>query len=124
MKKIKRKSDNNSSRNVVINFRVTPEQKGQIKSLAKRCGKSISRYMCEVGVGQHPRCRLTDKECDALSSLTDARADLVNIRSALSKKTDEQKLKFFNNPKFMKAWIDAVNRIIQHWENIETNILQ
>ena len=66
--------------------------------------------------------RLTKEEVDALNSLAIARTDLIKISNVLSKKTAEEKARFFKNEKFMRWWIDAVAGLVQHWYSIEENI--
>lgn len=68
--------------------------------------------------------RLTKDEVDALNSLAIARTDLIKISNVLSKKTAEEKARFFKNEKFMRWWIDAIAGLIQHWYSIEENIAQ
>ena len=103
-------------------YRCTDNQHEAIMALAKECGLSVSRYLVETALKHHPRQRLTKEEVDALNSLTMARADLINVRNVLSKKSDEEKAKYFRSEKFMRWWIDAVAELIQHWYSIEENI--
>ena len=90
--------------------------------LAKTCGVSLSRYIVEAGLKHHPRQRLTKEEIEALNSLALARMDLIKISNLLSKKTDEEKAKYFKSEKFMRWWIGAIADLIQHWYSIEENI--
>ena len=94
----------------------------QLQTLAKECGISLSRYVVETGLKHRPRMRLTKEEVDALNSLAIARTDLIKISNVLSKKTAEEKARFFKNEKFMRWWIDSVAGLIQHWYSIEENI--
>jgi len=66
--------------------------------------------------------RLTKVEVDALNSLAIARTDLIKISNVLKGKSEAEKTKFFSSVKFMKWWVDAVTRLIQHWHHIEENI--
>lgn len=106
----------------VHTYRCTKEELKQLQTLAKECGISLSRYVVETGLKHHPRMRLTKEEVDALNSLAIARTDLIKISNVLSKKTAEEKARFFKNEKFMRWWIDAVAGLIQHWYSIEENI--
>lgn len=119
---MRKKKINKKPGTKVYAYRCTLEEHDRIKALAKVCGLSINRYMVETAVNHHPRQRLTKVEVDALSSLTLARADLINISNVLRKKTDEEKAKYFKSEKFMRWWIDAVAGLIQHWYSIEENI--
>lgn len=103
-------------------FRCTDEVWSQLKELAKACGISLNRYLTETGLKHHPRQRLTKEDIDALNSLTFARTDLIKISNALSKLTDEEKLKIFKSEKFMTWWIKSVAELVQHWYSIEENI--
>ena len=103
-------------------FRCTDEVWLQLKAFAKKCGISLNRYLMETGLKHHPRQRLTKEEVDALNSLVYARTDLIKITSVLSKKTEEEKLKFFRTEKFMTWWIRSSAELIKHWYSIEENI--
>lgn len=103
-------------------FRCTNKQWEALKKLAKECGISLNRYLVETGLKHHPRQRLTPGESQALNSLTEARTDLIKIRSILRKASPGEKLKYFRSIKFMKWWIEAVERLIKHWYSIEENL--
>ena len=106
----------------VHSFRCTNEVWAQLRARAKECGISLNRYLTETGLKHHPRQRLTKEEVDALNSLVEARADLINISNVLAKKTAEEKMKLFRTEKVMTWWIRAVTKLIQHWKSIEENI--
>ena len=76
-------------------FRCTEEEFKKLQALAKECGLSLSRYVVETGLKHHPRMRFTKEEVDALNSLAIARTDLIKISNVLSKKTAEEKARFF-----------------------------
>ena len=103
-------------------FRCTDEDWKELKKLAKICGISIGKYLVETGKKHHPRQRLTPEESKVLNSLTEARTDLIKIRSKLRKATPEEKPKYFKSVKFMKWWVEAVERLIKHWYSIEENL--
>ena len=104
-------------------FRCTNKQWEALKKLAKECGISLNRYLVETGLKHHPRQRLTPEESQALNSLTEARTDLIKIRSILRKASPGEKPKYFRSNKFMKWWIEAVEALIKHWYSIEENII-
>lgn len=106
----------------VHSYRCTTEQYYTLKSLAKQCGLTLSRYILETSLKHHPRQRLTKEDVDALNSLSMARTDLIKISNVLAGKTAEEKSKLFRSEKFMKWWIDSVTGLIRHWYNIEENI--
>ena len=106
----------------VHSFRCTDKDWKELKRLGKVCGISIGKYLVETGLKHHPRQRLTPEESKALNSLTEARTDLIKIRSILRKASTGEKLKYFRSNKFMKWWIEAVEALIKHWYSIEENI--
>ena len=106
----------------VHTYRCTSRELCKLKSLAAECGMSLSRYVVETALRHHPRQRLTKEEVDALNSLAIARTDLIKITNVLSRKTDEEKARYFRSEKFMRWWVDAVAVLIQHWHSIEENI--
>ena len=103
-------------------FRCTDKDWKELKRLGKVCGISIGKYLVETGLKHHPRQRPTPEESKALNSLTEARTDLIKIRSILRKASTGEKLKYFRSNKFMKWWIEAVEALIKHWYSIEENI--
>ena len=106
----------------VHSFHCTDKDWKELKRLAKVCGISIGKYLVETGLKHNPRQRLTPEESQALNSLTEARTDLIKIRSILRKASPGEKLKYFRSVKFMKWWIEAVEALIKHWYSIEENI--
>ena len=85
---------------------------------AEACGLSVSEYSRKRFIGNEPKLHLTEREIEAYKSLSDARGDLVHIRSALKGKTQEQIRNYFNDPDFMREWILAINNIIEQWDTI------
>ena len=70
-------------RTLRLEARVTEKEYTQAKELAKTCGLTMSNYVRRTALGQHPRQRLTEREVEALCSLTDARGDLIRIAAAV-----------------------------------------
>ena len=103
-------------------FRCTDKDWKELKKLAKECGISIGTYLVETGLKHHPRQRLTPEESKALNSLTEARTDLINVRRQLHDTAPKEKQKMVRSPKFMKWWIEAVERLIKHWYSSEDNL--
>lgn len=106
----------------VHSFRCTDKDWKELRRLAKECGMSIGKYLVETGKKHHPRQRLTPEESKALNSLTEARTDLIKVRSKLHDASPEEKQKMFRSATFMKWWIEAVERLIKHWYSIEDNL--
>lgn len=81
----------------VHSFRCTDKDWKELKKLAKECGMSIGKYLVETGKKHHPRQRLTPEESKALNSLTEARTDLIKVRSKLHDASPEEKQKMFRS---------------------------
>lgn len=107
-----------------IEARVTDTELGRIVRLAQQCDMTLSNYVRRCALGQHPKQRLNDREIDALCSLTDARSELVHIRNVLKGRSQQERQRYFGNPRFMKQWIVAVNRLVEQWDNIVRDISQ
>ena len=93
----------------VHSFRCTDKDWKELKKLAKECGMSIGKYLVETGKKHHPRQRLTPEESKALNSLTEARTDLIKVRSKLHDASPEEKQKMFRSPKFMSGGLKPLN---------------
>lgn len=107
-----------------IEARVTDAELGRIVRLAQQCGQTLSNYVRRCALGQHPKQRLNDREIEALCSLTDARSELVHIRNVLKGRSQQERQRYFGNPRFMEQWIVAVNRLVEQWDNIVRDISQ
>lgn len=107
-----------------IRARVSETEYVKISNLAKRCGLSLSNYFRKCVLGQHPKCRLTEKEIEALNTLADARGDVVKITNALSGRSQEERKRYCANPHFMEQWILAINKIITRWYEIQKSLTQ
>lgn len=113
-----------TTRNCRIEARVTESELNEVVRLAERCGLTVSNYIRRCALGQHPKQRLNDREIDALCSLTDARSELIHIRNVLKGRSQQERQRYFGNPRFMEQWIVAVNRLIKQWDSIVRNIGQ
>lgn len=113
-----------STRSRRIEARVTESELSEVVRLAQQCGLTLSGYLRRCALGQHPRQRLNDREIDALCSLTDARSELIHIRNVLKGRSQQERQRYFGNPRFMEQWIVAVNRLVEQWDNIVRNISQ
>lgn len=107
-----------------IEARVTEAELREVVRLAQQCGLTLSGYLRRCALGQHPKQRLNDREIDALCSLTDARSELIHIRNVLKGRSQQERQRYFGNPRFMEQWIVAVNRLVEQWDNIVRNISQ
>lgn len=107
-----------------IEARVTEAELREVVRLAQQCGLTLSGYLRRCALGQHPKQRLNDREIDALCSLTDARSELIHIRNVLKGRSQQERQRYFGNPRFMEQRIAAVNRLVEQWDNIVRNISQ
>ena len=107
-----------------IEARVSDAELKRIVALAAQCGLTLSNYLRRCALGHRPKRRMSEREMEALCSLTDARAELIHIRNALNGRTQQERQRYFGNPRFMEQWIVAVNRLVEQWDNIITNIIQ
>lgn len=107
-----------------IEARVSNAELESIIALAQQCGLTLSGYLRRCALGRHPKQRLNDREIEALCSLTDARAELIHIRNALKGRSQQERQRYFGNPRFMEQWIVAVNRLVEQWDNIVRDINQ
>ena len=110
------------NRSVPMSFRTTPSNADKINKKVEQSGITRSAYLEQCAVGKVIRHHLTEKECEALISLGDARGDLINIRNALNGKSYEQKMHYFRNEQFMKQWISATQKLIDRWGEIMENL--
>ena len=64
------------SSSFVLIVRLTPQLHKEIAEYATLCGLTTSAYARKRLEGKYPKQRLTDKEMEALNSLSDARGDV------------------------------------------------
>lgn len=80
-KNIEKEAPKYTSRLIV---RLTPQLHKEIAEYAALCGLTTSAYARKRLEGKYPKQRLTDKEMEALNSLSDARGDIQKLSEALS----------------------------------------
>lgn len=106
---------NNNSKSHIVTFRVSSEERKQIRHKAELCGISTSDYVRRCAIGHSPKLRMTEAEIEAFNSLAEARGELVRIKNALRGKSQEQRKRYFNDTSFMRYWIIAVDKLIRNW---------
>lgn len=106
------------TRSEIIMIRLTPDEFSQIKQKATDSGKSMSALGRHAILGLKLHARLTPEQCDSLASLSDARADLVNLRNALKATPEDVKMKIFKSPKFMQEWFFRIDKIANECESV------
>ena len=119
-----KQKETGTTRSRRIEARVSDAELKRIVALAAQCGLTLSNYLRRCALGHRPKRRMSEREMEALCSLTDARAELIHIRNALNGRTRQERQRYFGNPRFMEQWIVAVNRLVEQWDNIITNINQ
>ena len=101
-----------------LEVRVTSEEYNRVAELANTCGLTVSNYVRKCVLGQHPKQRLTDREIEALCSLSDARGDLIRIVSAVKSIQSDKRGLYFHNTKFVEEWMKAAIPLITRWGDI------
>ena len=119
---IQQDNEKQNVRNRHIDIRLTEEEYKMIVEKAAKCGLTLSNYGRKLLQNHHPSKRLSDEEVQGLNS--DARADLIRIQNILKGKPDEIKKRYFRDENYMRAWIEAVNRLIARWGQIRDSINQ
>ena len=105
-------------RTLHLDARVTQEEYDAVKKRADECGITVSKYTRECTLGHQPKYHLTEREIDALISLTDARGDVVRLFSQINSKDPEKRKLYFKKEQFRQAWLDSVNKILEYWDSI------
>ena len=107
-----------------LEARVTSEEYAKAAELAETCGLSLSDYIRQCSLGQHPRRRLTDEETEALCSLSDARGDLIRIAAAVKAIQGSRRAQYFSDTRFVERWMRAAIPLIARWKEIQDYITQ
>lgn len=107
-----------------LEARVTEKEYVKAVELAETCGLSLSNYIRKCALGQRPRRRLTEKEVEALCSLSDARGDLMRIATAVKSIQSSKRAQYFADTRFVEQWMRAVVPLIARWNEIQEYITQ
>jgi len=111
-------------RTLRLEARVTEQEYTKAKELAKTCGLTMSNYVRRTALGQHPRQRLTEREVEALCSLTDARGDLIRIVAAVKAIQADKRAMYFSDTRFVEQWMIAATQLINRWNQIENYLTE
>lgn len=84
----------------------------------------MSNYVRRTALGQHPRQRLTEREVEALCSLTDARGDLIRIVAAVKSIQADKRALYFSDTRFVERWMIAATQLINRWGQIENYLTE
>ena len=107
-----------------MGFRATQQEQITIQAKAQACGKSVSSYIRQCALGHKPKLRMTRSQAQAYISLNDARGDLIHIKNALNAMSQEDHVRCFTDPYFMRKWISGANKLIKRWREIERTITE
>lgn len=107
-----------------LEARVTEKEYAKVVELAETCGLTLSDYIRKCTLVQHPRRRLTDKEIEALCSLTDARGELMRIAAAVKSIQGSRQAQYFGDTRFVEQWMRAAVPLIARWNEIQKYITQ
>ena len=111
-------------RTLRLEARVTEQEYAQAKELAKTCGLSMSNYVRRTALRQHPRQRLSEREVEALCSLTDARGDLIRIATAVKSIQADKRAMYFSDTRLVEQWMGAATQLINRWNQIENYLTE
>ena len=107
-----------------LEARVTEKEYAKAVELAETCGLTLSDYIRKCALGQHPRRRLTDKEVEALCSLSDARGALMRIAAAVKSIQGSHRAQYFADTRFVEQWMRAAIPLMARWNEIQEYITQ
>lgn len=107
-----------------LEARATEEEYAKAVELAETCGLRLSDYIRKCTLGQRPRRRLTDKEIEALCSLSDARGDLMRIAAAVKSIQGGRRAQYFADTRFVEQWMRAAVPLIARWDKIQEYLTQ
>lgn len=105
-------------------FRATQQDKITIQAKAQACGKSVSEYIRQCAVGHKPKLRMTRSQAQTYLSISEARGNLIHIKNALNAMSQEDRIRCFADPYFMKRWISGANKLIKRWREIERTLTE
>ena len=107
-----------------MGFRATQQEQITIQAKAQACGKSVSSYIRQCALGHKPKLRMTRSQAQAYISISEARGDMIHIKNALKSMPQEERLRCFTDPYFMRKWISGANKLIKRWREIERTLTE
>ena len=118
-KNINNEADEENEKKVIkrtlrLEARVTEQEYAKAKELAKTCGLSMSNYVRRTALGQHPRQRLSEREVEALCSLTAAVKSIQADKRAI----------YFRDTRFVERWMIAATQLINRWGQIKNYLTE
>ena len=107
-----------------MGFRATQQERITIQAKAQACGKSVSDYIRQCAVGHKAKLRMTRSQAQAYISISEARGDLIHIKNALNAMSQEDRIRCFADPYYMRKWISSANKLIHRWQEIERTLTE
>ncbi len=98
-------------RTCYVGAKVTPMQRETIRTLAARCGMTVSDYLLARSHDYAPNQRLTRMQTDALAMLNNCRSDIINYTSALRGMTADRRRQLFNSHAYMLGWLNELRKL-------------
>ena len=120
-KNIEKEAQKYTSRLIV---RLTPQLHKEIAEYAALCGLTTSAYARKRLEGKYPKQRLTDKEMEALNSLSDARGDIQKLFGFLKGRPLTERENILRSEIFMKRWRTSAEVILNRMIEIEKYLTQ
>lgn len=105
-----------------IMVRLTDAEYERVRSDAELSGLTTCAYARKRLNGEHPKRRMSEDEIVALSSLSDARGDIVKLFSFLRSKPHDERERIMRTQIFMSQWKAAAQQILNRMVEIEKNI--
>ena len=112
------------SSSFVLIVRLTPQLHKEIAEYAALCGLTTSAYARKRLEGKYPKQRLTDKEMEALNSLSDARGDIQKLFGFLKGRPLTERENILRSEIFMKRWRTSAEVILNRMIEIEKYLTQ
>ena len=106
-------------RTLRLEARVTEDEYTKALELAQSCGLTMSDYVRRTALGHRPHLRLTEREVEALCSLSDARGDLIRVVAAVKSIQADKRAIYFSDTRFVEQWMKAATKLINRWNQIE-----
>ena len=113
------KAKKDTRRILRLEARDTEDEYAKAAELAQSCGLTMSDYVRRTALGHRPHLRLTEREVEALCSLSDARGDLIRVVAAVKSIQADKRAIYFSDTRFVEQWMKAATKLINRWNQIE-----
>ena len=118
------KDKKGTRRTLRLEARVTEDEYTKAAELAQSCGLTMSDYVRRTALGYRPHLRLTEREAEALCSLSDARGDLIRIAVAVKSIQADKRAMYFSDTRFVEQWMRTATQLINRWSQIENYLTE